>query len=286
MAVSVVIPAHNEAATIEATICAVLADARPGEFEVIVACNGCSDGTAALARALGNPAVTVVETETASKAAALNLGDDAATAFPRFYLDADIAAPTAVFRELAGVLEQPDVLAVSPSADYDLSRSDWAVRSYYRFWTAQPIVRAGMFGAGLYGCSEAGRRRFGGFPDLIADDLFFHSRFGDDERRKVRLTSACVSVQASRRLTDLIARKTRVYVGNAQFAASPWARTGQHASKGLPQPLLALLRRPWRALDLLTYMWVTLRARSAARRRLAAGDLTTWGRDESRGAAP
>ena len=57
-------------------------NAEPGEMEIIVVCNGCKDDTADVARAFGDP-VKVVETEIPSKIKALNLGDEAATCFPR-----------------------------------------------------------------------------------------------------------------------------------------------------------------------------------------------------------
>ncbi|MGD9408165.1 MAG: glycosyltransferase, partial [Gammaproteobacteria bacterium] len=44
--ISVVIPAHDEEAVIQRTLGALLRSADPGEFEVIVVCNGCSDATA------------------------------------------------------------------------------------------------------------------------------------------------------------------------------------------------------------------------------------------------
>ena len=86
---SIIIPAYNEGQVIERCLDAVLADAKPGEFEIVVVCNGCKDDTAERARRYGDR-VTVVETPVGSKIGALNLGDDHATRFPRFYVDADI----------------------------------------------------------------------------------------------------------------------------------------------------------------------------------------------------
>src|SRR5262245_58336894 len=47
---SVVIPAHNEARVIERGLSSLLEGARPGELEIVVVCNGCTDDTAARAR--------------------------------------------------------------------------------------------------------------------------------------------------------------------------------------------------------------------------------------------
>ena len=75
--ISVIVPAHNEARVIGRCLRSVTEGARPGELEVIVVCNGSTDGTAAVAGAFEG--VRVIESREASKAAALNLGDLHAT---------------------------------------------------------------------------------------------------------------------------------------------------------------------------------------------------------------
>ncbi len=86
---SVLIPAHNEAAVIVRCLDALFDGVEPGRLEVVVACNGCTDDTARLARSAGH-AVSVVELPQASKAGALRAGEQMLTVFPRLYLDADI----------------------------------------------------------------------------------------------------------------------------------------------------------------------------------------------------
>src|SRR4051812_17623879 len=106
--ISIVIPAHNEAAVIARTLRAMTAPkpedageaagkvARLDALDIVVVCNGCSDTTAEIARSFG-PSVRVIETDVASKPHALNLGDAAATFFPRIYADADVViAPRAI----------------------------------------------------------------------------------------------------------------------------------------------------------------------------------------------
>ncbi len=72
--ISVIIPAHDEGSVIARTLEAMTNGAAPGELDVIVVCNGCTDDTAAVARRFGPP-VRVIETDIAGKSHALNLGD-------------------------------------------------------------------------------------------------------------------------------------------------------------------------------------------------------------------
>ena len=106
--ISIVVPAHNESSVIARTLRNMTDGAAPGELEIIVVCNGCTDNTAALARNFA-PAVQVIETDMASKARALNLGDRAASSFPRIYVDADIILTVPAIRALANRLRIGDV---------------------------------------------------------------------------------------------------------------------------------------------------------------------------------
>ena len=101
---SIVIAAHNEATVIGRCLDTLLADAHPGEFDVTVVANGCSDRTAEVAGA--RTGVRVLDVAQPGKSNALNVGDTAAQGFPRIYLDADINASTEVARALVGALSR------------------------------------------------------------------------------------------------------------------------------------------------------------------------------------
>ncbi len=95
---SIVIPAHDEAIALPRLLSTLRGqDVGGRRLQVVVAVNGSTDATAAVARgqvdmfAAAGHQLIVAETEIASKAAGLNLGDDHASAFPRLYLDADVA---------------------------------------------------------------------------------------------------------------------------------------------------------------------------------------------------
>lgn len=70
--VSVIVPAYNESANIEATVRSAIAGDHP--VEVIVVDDGSTDGTADLVESLGLPNVRVIRQPNSGKAAALNNG--------------------------------------------------------------------------------------------------------------------------------------------------------------------------------------------------------------------
>jgi len=164
----------------------LLQDRKRGDFEILVVCNGCSDNTAAVARGFGE-AVRVIETETPSKTHALNLGDAAASGFPRLYIDADVVLSPESVRKVAAALDKGPALAAAPRpVDVFLPGTQWAVRAYYRFWGALPYIQEGMIAAGAYGLSRAGRARFQDFPEVIADDGYVRIvQFDPTDKREV-----------------------------------------------------------------------------------------------------
>lgn len=214
--ISVVIPAYNEADVIERCLDALTHRPVEGGLEIVVACNGCRDNTADLARVYA-PAVKVVETETASKIAALNLGDANATAFPRIYLDADVVVDLETIEAVADVLRTDRALAAAPLMHVDLSRSSWPVRSFYRVWLRQPYHRYGLIGAGFYAVSQAGRARFDAFPPIIADDEYVRRHFSHDER--INPEGYAFTIHAPHRFSDLIKVKSRSRLGRLELVS-------------------------------------------------------------------
>jgi glycosyltransferase involved in cell wall biosynthesis len=212
--VSIVIPAHNEEQVIGRCLKALTAGSEDNELEVIVVCNGCSDDTAALARRFG-AAVKVIETPVASKSHALNLGDDAATQFPRFYIDADVSISMNAIREVARVLNDSVALAAAPRMKVELSGSSWMVRAFYRVWLQSSYHKAGMIGSGVYALSREGRSRFAHFPSIIADDGFVYNLFSATERQMVRGESFVVC--APHTLIGLIKIMTRSRLGEYEL---------------------------------------------------------------------
>lgn len=272
--ISIVIPAHNEEAVIGRTLATF---GGRHDLEVIVVCNGCQDQTAAVARGCGTN-VRVVETDVASKVHALNLGDSVAQGWPRFYVDADVQISADAILRMASVLESGRALAVAPRFGMDLRRSNWFVRAFYAVNGLLPTSREGIGGSGVYGLSEAGRRRFGEFPKLTADDGFVRVQFRPEERMTV---DDCVSVvTAPRTLKELIRIKTRSHYGTMELRrAFPDLWQNRGATNGGTLRRLAV--RPWWWPKLAVYLFVKAVVRWRARRQMAAGGAPRWERDET-----
>lgn len=103
-AFAVLIPAHNEAADIGATLSAAALQLRPGDRLLVVADN-CDDNTAALARAVGAEVVERFSTTQRGKGFALAAGRSALAASPPavvVVLDADCLPEPGALQHLAG----------------------------------------------------------------------------------------------------------------------------------------------------------------------------------------
>jgi glycosyltransferase involved in cell wall biosynthesis len=276
VACSVVVPAHDEAAVIADRLHGLLDSLPPGVVDLVVVANGCTDDTAAAAGRV--PGVRVVEIPEASKTAALNRGDRETTAFPRVYLDADIRLSGDALLQVASALRTDRAVVAAPRVRFDLSACSWAVRAFFSVFQRLPYAGEGLVGLGVFGLSEAGRRRFDVFPDVVADDLFVQRLFVPEERCTV---DASFEVVAPRRLQDLLAVRTRVARGNRQLA-DRGADLGVDATGTTSATAVALLRvvawRPHLLPGALVYVAVTLLARSRARRAVAG---VRWERDAS-----
>jgi glycosyltransferase involved in cell wall biosynthesis len=275
--VSVIVPAHNEGRVIRRTLDALLEGGCPGELDVVVVCNGCADDTAAVARSFGG-CVRVIETEVPSKTHALNLGDRAATGFPRVYLDGDVVLPGESLWRLVDHLRAPGGLATAPHVRWDLRGASLAVRAFYAIDGRLPSSKLGIGGTGVYAVSAAGRARFGEFPNVTADDMFVRAHFKPHERRP---TPAAYSiVTAPKKLAGVIAIKTRGQYGNYELAARLPSLDHDAGVRNRPV-LLRLLLRPhlWPALAVYGYAKAAAKLRAA--RRFRAGRGLAWERDDT-----
>lgn len=270
---SIIIPAHNEASVMTATLTALAPII--GSVEIVVVCNGCTDDTASVARRVAG--VRVLELATPSKTAALNAGDQAASRWPRLYLDADIEISPVAVRILFERLGRGDILAARPASRSDLTGATWPVRAFSRARLRMPETNRSLWGAGAYAVTEAGHDRFGSFPDVTADDLFVDLQFAAGE--KTVAVTPPVRVRTPRNTASLIAVLRRTYRGQAEIRRSAGlvrhpegAQTTGRTARGI----FAGVSGPLSLVDAIVCAGLTGWARLGARR---AG--TRWERDES-----
>ena len=109
--VSVIVPAYNESAGIEAAVRSIAASTHP--VEVIVVDDGSSDGTADIVDALGLPGVTLIRKENGGKPSALNAGLHAARHDLVVMVDGDTVFEPDTVRSLVQPFTDPRVGAIS-----------------------------------------------------------------------------------------------------------------------------------------------------------------------------
>ena len=281
--VSVVIPAHNEASVVGRLLSRLLAGAAPGEFEIWVVANGCTDDTAEIAGTFAD--VKVLITPQADKHAAMRLADEHAEGFPRLYVDADVELGSQDVRALAAAFDDPGVLAAGPSRAMPAEGRPWTVRWFYDVWDELPVVREGLFGRGVVGVSREGWDRLRALPPLLGDDLAASLLFEPEQRRVV--SEASVVVHPPRTARALLKIRTRALVSTLQAADDPELASASGSARTSLSDLRAIASSsPVRnGPKVAWFLALTVATKVRARRAVRAGDFKTWQRDDtSRGA--
>lgn len=271
--VSIVVPAHNEEAVIEANLRRLLAGAQPGEFDVIVVPNACADRTAEVAGRVDG--VRVLPTAVPGKVNALRIGDDACRTFPRIYLDADVELTADSVRALVAACADPDVLACAPVPVLDIDGTGFLARRVHTVHEALIAPNRALAGVGAYVLNPRGHDRVFPMPDVISDDGWVHNSFTATERVVVR--EASTVVRPPRTVSAHLNRRVRVRRGNQQLAQL--GRTAPEGRLGL-RSLVELVRvRRVSPLDATCYLGVLVVDRAWAKLRHRQG--SRWGSDRS-----
>lgn len=288
---TIVIPAHNEATVIGRTLDALAGGLRPGT-RVVVACNGCTDDTAAIARSYaGRLDVDVIDLAVDSKQAALNGADEhlaglsSEDAWPRVYLDADITAPAASINAVLDLLDGGTVLAARPAFRYRTDGADPGVQAYYRARSRTPEVLHALWGAGIYAVGEAGRRRWGAFPLGAPDDLFVDSRFTAGEKRVLDVEPVLVEVPRTTPALYRVLKRVHRHGDVAEHSPATDAPVADGSTAGSGGTLKALLRGnshgPAQWADAAAYVVLSVAARAGNLVDARRGRTTTWERDDT-----
>jgi glycosyltransferase involved in cell wall biosynthesis len=268
---SVVIPAFNEANVVERTLNSLFDGVDPADLEVVVACNGCTDGTVGVAKEVKAP-VTVLDLPAVGKAGAIRAAELEVDTLPRLYLDADVRlegkSAVAVLTAL-----RDGAVAARPPLRYDTTGASWLVKRYYGQRMRLPGVHADLCGAGVYGLSAAARARFQDFPDVIADDLFAARVVEPSEVTIVPCAPVLVSVP--RNVRSLVRTLARARRGNRElFDRMP--AVARSTTTSTVRHLVRSMTVPARFVDAAVYAAIVTLGRLLATRRTSS-----WGRDES-----
>jgi hypothetical protein len=271
---SVVIPAHDEAAVIERCLSALLAGAEPGEWDVVVAANGCQDDTVARVRRSA-PAVRCLDLPEPGKIGALRAADEASSVFPRIYLDADVVLSTEAARALSDGLATDEPRTAAPAMHLDLTGCSLPARAYYRVWQRLPVFGPGYVGSGVYAVNEAGHRRLAPWPSIVNDDEYVRRSFPPAERRT---TEGQFTIAPARTVRALLRRGRRTRSGGHELDSQLPQLEGASGDSSL-RFVVGLLKEPRQWGDVTVFLVVTVAARAWAR----AGRPSSvgWGRDDS-----
>ena len=274
--VSIIIPAHNEATVIARLIDCLVAGVEDYGFQIIVVCNACSDDTAQIVSERSN--VLLVETDTPSKTNALNLGDLESLGTTRVYMDADVVMSANHVQVMLRALDEPGVEVVVPRIQMNFLRSSWYVKAYYDIWLSLPYVKEGIMGGGVYALSQAGRERFGTFPDIISDDGFVMGQFSNSEIKCV--TEAVSMVTPPRTLPGLIKIKTRSRYGLYQLFETFPELQSNHA-KSYANPIFEMAKTPANWAKMIVYLGINLYCKYRAKMMLNSRQEYRWETDTS-----
>ncbi len=215
---TVIVPAHNEASVIEDCLNSIVNQA--GVDHIIVPCNGCTDNTVDIVRSKF-PQVVCLDIAKPSKTNALNVAEKKAQelgiTYPIFYIDADTQISENCISHITKVMQKNELFLTAPTPIIDTQHSSWLVKTYYTVWTSLPYIREGVIATCSFIVSEAGRKRFDEFADVIGDDGFIRCHFKNSEISNI--DGAEIYIRAPKDIFSLIKIKTRARLGNMELIA-------------------------------------------------------------------
>lgn len=161
-AVSVVIPAHNAARWLPAAIDSVLAQTF-ADFELLVIDDASADGTADVARAVGDPRVSVIALpQNVGAAEARNTGIEVARGEFLAFLDADdLALPHRLDRQVGFLRRHPEIgLCGSWLRTFDAREETWTAYPRHEQIKTELLFRSGLLQSTIM-CRSREMRRLG-----------------------------------------------------------------------------------------------------------------------------
>lgn len=267
----IIIPAHNEEASIGKLLDALTKGNWFESYEIIVSCNGCTDDTASIARDYAG--VVCLETSTPSKIHAINEAEKIANGHPRIYVDADILIDINSIIKLIEYLKKTKKASVAvPTAIINLSNSSFFVKKFYHAWLNTRYFKNDGHGCGVYALNKEARQTFNEFPQLISDDGYVRYIF--PENSTIRLEDSTSRVNAPRDLNSLLKITTRSKLGNIQLSRT----IPKEKIDSKPKKIFII---PTSLASKVVYFGVNLYALIMAHRKVKSLENYKWQRDET-----
>jgi len=215
--VSVIVAARNEARSIGAKVDNLLGlDYPQDHLQVVVAADGCDDGTQARARACADGRVRVLSLPRVGKASALNAAAGVATGEILVFSDANSVYARDALRALVAPFADPDVGAVAGDQRYLPDHAAAAVATGERlYWDLDRAIKRAESRAGnavsATGAIYAVRRElFSRVPPGVTDDFATSTAVIAHGKRLVFAPEAIAFEPVAPSGRDEFARKVRV----------------------------------------------------------------------------
>lgn len=216
--ISVVVAAHNEQRNIENKLRNLLAqDYMADNVQIIVASDGSTDQTVALARGFDDPRIVVLDLPRQGKNSVLNAAVSHCTGDILVFTDADVHWIEGTFQALLEPFADPDVGGtvgnmIIPVAGKGLSVGESLYRRY-EAWLRRVENRTGCT-VSADGALQALRRElYQPIPALVNDDFFINTCAPVAGKRVVYVDQAKVLDQGVDEAERQFSRRQRVTVG-------------------------------------------------------------------------
>lgn len=228
--VSVVMPVHDGEALVAAKLRNLLALDYPADLvEVLVACDGCSDASAGIARSIGDPRVRVLEfSQRRGKASCLNDAVAAAGGELLLMVDARQRLESGALRALVESLGDPAMGAVGGQLRFEDPSTGFAA-SVDAYWRYESMIRLAEARSGsvvgLSGALYAMRRAlYRPLPAAtVLDDVLVPMQVAAAGLRVGWQPAAVAWDRASDSPARERVRKVRTLAGNLQLVRlAPW----------------------------------------------------------------
>ena len=192
MNLSVIIPAFNEADYLPSTLDSIqrasehLQSQSDVDVEVVVVDNNSTDGTAAIAGAMG---ARVVHESVQGIGRARNCGTSAAQGDVLVFVDADVTVPSTLLEAVHEAMGDPDCIGGGVDVEYRPRRL--VIRLYLRCWRQLARLTGMVQGATQY-CRRSAFESVGGYDESVwmGEDVdFFWSlkKLAKEKRQSVRV---------------------------------------------------------------------------------------------------